>query len=349
MKVLDTSSIKNFLKHNERIRAPQRFHDSKPDIIFVGDMESTVIPLDSEKKAVLTGSSLDGNIRALRELDQRLLKVLSTGSDLERVKGFKDFLKLMGFDLIFTDNGKSLYVNDSSYDPEKWLEVLQKNESNPTWKYLVEEHVGWKASTLVSITIDFYKKLGFTEIDHNYKKIYPTNLFMRNETYIELAVNTKNGSLFFLEKSQLEKASLEQFIKTSAEEITNHYSKATGKTLSYKISNLSGWCYVFFDTNEININKLTSTEVIPELFDFGLLDEVKACIVAGDSENDEHLELREIDINSRQVPVFSLHSGNNLINNPRFGNHPRLFLSNKEGDLETILREIIKTIDRVSP
>ncbi|MBI3622698.1 hypothetical protein HY212_01285 [Candidatus Pacearchaeota archaeon] len=178
MKVSDFTTLGSFLKNERKLNPPTRFHSSKPDILFVADMESTVIPLDSQKKVALVGASLSNNIRALQGLNERALKVLSTGSDTKRVASFEDILKTMWYDLVFISNGKELYLGNDLLNGNKELDV----QANTTWKTLVEEHAGWKVNDLVSITKSLLSELGFSEIDHHYKATYKNNIFMGNES-----------------------------------------------------------------------------------------------------------------------------------------------------------------------
>ena len=76
MKVSDSTTLNSFLKNERKLNPPVRFHSLKPDILFVADMEATVIPLDSKKKVALVGDSLSNNIRAVQGLNERALKVL---------------------------------------------------------------------------------------------------------------------------------------------------------------------------------------------------------------------------------------------------------------------------------
>ncbi len=341
MKVLDFTTLSSFLNHREKLNPPFRFHSSKPDILFVTDMEGTVIPLDSEKKVALMGDSLSKNIRVVQGLNERALKVLSTGSDLKRVASFEDILESMWYDLVFISNGKELYVGDDLLGEKKVSNI----EANSSWKTLVEEYAGWKVNDLVSITKSQLHELGFSEIDHHYKTTYKNNIFMGNKNGLELAINPTNGSLFTMKIPKLQDSELAEFTKTVSSRIVDLYFERTGKKLQYQISEFSGYFNVFFETAEIKINKLTSTEAIPELFKAPFLENVKACIVAGDSENDEHLKLEEIRVNGKKVPVFSLHSGKRLKDNSYFNGHKRIFISPEEGNISEKLEEIVRTID----
>ena len=148
-------------------------------------MEATVIPLDSQKKVALVGDSFLNNIRAVQGLNERALKVLSTGSDTKRVASFEDILRTMWYDLVFTSNGKELYLGDDLLNGNKRVDI----KANITWGRLVEEHAGWKVNDLVSITKSLLGELGFSEIDHHYKTTYKNNIFMGNKSRIELAMN----------------------------------------------------------------------------------------------------------------------------------------------------------------
>ncbi len=341
MKVSDFTTLGSFLKHERKLNPPIRFHSSKPDILFVADMEATVIPLDSQKKTALVGDSLSNNIRVIQGLNERALKVLSTGSDVKRVASFEDVLKTMWYDLVFISNGKELYLGTDLLGGNKEAGIKAHN----TWKTLVEEHAGWKVDDLVSITKSLLDELGFSVIDHHYKTTYQNNIFMGNESGIELAINPANGSIFIIKDDKLKDIELKEFTETISSRIVELYFKKTKKKLQYQISEFDGYLNVFFETDEIKINKLTSTEAIPDLFEAAFLENIRACIVAGDSENDEHLKIRWITINGKQVPAFSLHSGQRLQNNPDFNRHERMFVSPVEGDISGTLEKIVSAID----
>ncbi len=341
MKVLDSTTLGSFLKHARKLNPPIRFHSSKPDILFVTDMEATIIPLDSQKKVALAGTSLSNNIRAVQGLNERALKVLSTGSDTKRVASFEDILKTMWYDLVFVSNGKELYLGDDLLNGNKGLDI----QANITWKTLVEEHAGWKVNDLVSITKSLLGELGFSEIDHHYKATYQNNIFMGNESGIELAINPTNGSIFVMKDTKSQDTELKVFTETISRRAAELYLKKTRKELQYQISEFDGYFNVFFETKELKINKLTSTEATPDLFETTFLENVRVCVVAGDSENDEHLKLEWVNINGRQIPVFSLHSGQRLQSNPDFNRHERMFVSPVEGDISETLKEIVSAID----
>ena len=341
MKVLDFTTLGCFLKNKKKLNPPVRFQFLRPDILFVADMEATVIPLDSEKKVALVGDSLSNNIRAVQGLNERALKVLSTGSDIKRVASFEDILRTMWYDLVFTSNGKELYLGDDLLNGNKKVDI----EANITWGRLVEEHAGWKVNNLVSITKSLLGELGFSEIDHHYKATYKNNIFMGNECGIELAINPTNGSMFVMKDTKFQDVKLKAFTEIILSRTAELYFEQTGKELQYQISEFDGYFNVFFETKELKINKLTSTEATPDLFEPTFLKDVKACIVAGDSENDEHLKLEQININGRQVPVFSLHSGQRLQSNTDFNRHQRMFVSPIEGNISETLQEIVSVID----
>ena len=218
-------------------------------------------------------------------------------------------------------------------------------EPNITWRRLVEEHAGWKVNDLVSITKSLLDELGFSEIDHHYKTTYKNNIFMGNESGIELAMNPTNGSIFVMKDIKFQDAELKGFTEIISSRAAELYFEQTGKELQYQISEFDGYFNVFFETKKLKINKLTSTEATPDLFEPTFLKDVKACIVAGDSENDEHLKLEWININDRQIPVFSVHSGQRLQSNPDFNRHTRMFVSPVEGNISETLQEVVSVID----
>ncbi len=341
MKVLNFTTLGNFLKKDRKLNSPIRFHSSKPDILFVADMEATVIPLDSQKKVALVGDYLSNNIKALQKLNERALKVLSTGSDVQRVSSFKDTLRAMWYDLVFLNNGKELYLGDNLLIENRGANI----KTNIAWRTLVEEHAGWKVNDLVSVTKSLLDGLGFFTIDHHYKVTYKNNMFMGNESGIELAINPTNGSIFVMKNDKFTDTELKVFTEAISRRILELYSERTNKELQYQISEFGEYYNIFFETKELKVNKLTSTEAIPDLFETSFLENIRACIVAGDSENDEHLKLEQININAKQIPVFSLHSGQRLQSNPDFNKHERMFVSPIEGNISETLEKIVNVID----
>lgn len=333
--------IQSFLGQKGKLPTPDRFKDSKPELLFVTDMESTVIPLDTEKKFLVEGETLSNNIKAMRALHSQTLKVLSTGSDIKRVRDFRTTLSQMGFDLTFNHNGKALYLGEDIFQGNSEIEP---NEIQ-LWKSVVEDYAGWDNKALFEVTMNILKELGFTEIEHHYKSIYKNNVFMGNESGFALAVNPTTGSIFPFKNPDIADKELKRFIQILAERITTLYKNKVEKELTFTISEFEHYFDIFFEPTLMPINKLTSTQAIPYLFEPSFLEELKACIVAGDSENDQHLKLEVMEVYDKVIPVFSLHSGERLRDNPDFNGHGRIFSSKESANISEQLEKILTAIN----
>ena len=333
--------------------------ENTPDILLVSDIDHSILPWkDGKYKVEVDEDTLTNNYRAILDSQNRIFTVLVTGLDLPSVQQMRrHFNNSPIVDGLSTDNGKGgLFTNNDGIETTKWLDGIGIKNQSIEWEAFVKEQAGWDQ--------DLFLKAVFKELllnrklkevkDSNIKMAYPHYSVYQSQDDtsldslpITLISGPYESAIYLMKNSNVSDEKTKELGIQIAKDICSNYSKDGNSKIKFKMSEHDDYYYLFFSPdNGIEIDKALAMDFIVRQLPDEILENMKAGIAIGDSENDTHLKIESIELPSKKIlPFHAIFSGTDLLGNEDFSKHPRKEISYLRGNVGRSIRNVIAKID----
>ncbi len=329
-----------------------------PDIALVTDIDHSLLPWKEGKyKVEADKEALDGNYNAIKSFGDRILTILVTGLDLLSVKQMKQhFSDSPIIDFLSTDNGKGgLFLNDKGLSTLPWLEKTELSDRNLEWETFVRDIAGWKQDTFLKAVFDelLVKRNAKEEksisghIAYPHYSVYSCTLENTKNTF--LVISPYESAFFIMKNPAIDDSEkVKQFAIELAKDICEKYYRDSNLKIKFSFTEPDDYFYFFFmPDNGIEINKAAACEFAIKSLPSETRNNLKAGITIGDSRNDTHLQIENLELpGKKQIPFYAIFSGEGLLQDPAFSSHPRKEISSKKGDVGNAIRTVMSRIDR---
>lgn len=339
-----------------------RFASVKPRIFVASDFDYTLIPWEEKKfNRSVDLDSLKNNRDAFNEVKDQGMFAGVTGLGLKSVQQISPyFTGFPPFDFVSTDNGKgSLYVNTLGNSPELWLQNISDSDVNNDWEAYIKEQIKWERDLFFSNLFLVLKENGFEEFkDKLFEVSAPHYLLFQSKkpvqealnNYIKIAVNPGESAIYIVKDDGV----LKDVYKKIGEELsTKLILKCEHSDFKIKrdVAEHENYFYFFFmPDNGLEVNKASVIDFIFKGCSDEIQENIKAGVVLGDSENDAHLKITEIERrDGKKIPFYSIFSGSELLRNSSFSGHPRIEVAIKKGDIGEVFKKVLLKIEKQPP
>ena len=329
------------------------------DFIIGTDLDHSFIPWgeNAYRNKEKVNKCLQSNHQAFEEVKGRAVVAGLTGIDYDSVLEINDLLPML--DILATNNGLEVRVNNNSEPSKKWLAKNRKLNANPDWESFIKNKGGWDKNLFIKALNIALNNLGYvveiTDESHRPKIAYPHHAvrksYYNNETVM---YSSGESAVYLLKEADGSSSDYKLSGETLAMRVIGTYNEISrGHKVQFKISEHDTYFYIFFSpSNEITINKASAFEASLHFLSEEIKDRIKFGIGIGDSDNDGCLgKLTEITLPSKipkMIPFYFIVSGRNssLLQDPKIKHHPRLFIAEKEGDIGPKFREAVIRANR---
>lgn len=333
---------------------PTRFTVKVPNKIILADLDDTLIPWVKFRKS-WNEDFLRGNQFAFTEASNKAIIGAVTGLDFMSVREIKDLLKgFPPFDFLSTDNGKIVYLNENDISPfGKWVAKVKPEEYDKGWEAYIKENTGWDRDLLFSVLERALQDEFFAEIESDGIKpdlaYSHCKIYKREDIFNSFAVFSKGESaVYMIMNPEVNIHLRETEMKKFGEIIKEKYKDISGKEIKFNISNHGNYFYMFFaPVGKIQIDKASIFDLIVSRLPKDKLKDLKAGIALGDSQNDKHLRVQNINLPLDEilnVPVYAIHSGDLLKDDEEFSKHPFRFFT-EGGNIGRTLTNVLNKVD----
>jgi len=332
-----------------------RFTNSgrKPKFLIVSDLESTKWGNVKGFRGKCDPKQRRANAAAFNAISRDAFIVDATGQAIESVQGHNlDQVKpFHHVDIFSTNNGMQIFTNETGKNPTKFLEELQPTQDeNIDWKNYIEGFLKFPGSKLLSAFRSALTELGFRQTKevgeesngrpYAYKnhevwehKNTPIPFTLCSETNVLAALNNN---------SEEEIASAKTILKKVIEKVTSSLDDVRG----YIVEQLPFCIFApFVPVNEeSHISKSSLIPAILKLVPEDFWSDLDAIICLGDSGNDEHLGLSEIQkpCSDERIPVYKVIAGDKLNSAEWIPNDGRVKISPAKGQISDELTQTIQ-------
>lgn len=317
----------------------------KVAVIF--DSDNTLIPINTSDNP----GFLRGNLEAI-SANYNWISTSSviTGRGTNRIKAFAEPYKVFSplHFYLSTDSGKGgVFFNPSGECTKSWLEGLNDDHKTEHWSEFIEKKLKWNQPQAINIIKDILPSLGFKEVmaDNDF---FFDRFFVKDDFEIHFI---DDQVLYSIKIHNPEK---KEYYIQEGDKIAKKVLPILNELFNCKVvadSGVSG-SYYFVDFRPILpdgrlMNKLSVAEIILSSLDETEVSQLEGVIMLGDSINDEHLKAEEVEFaTGKTVPVFSIFSGTELIDNTSFNKHPRIRLAEVRANIGTVLNNTILEVLR---
>ena len=333
-----------------------RFSDRKPRLLVVSDLESTKWGNVNGFRGKCDPKQRRANAEAFNAISQDAFIVDATGQAIESVQGHNldQVEPFHHVDIFSTNNGMQIFTNEIGKNPTKFLEELKpETDENKDWKNYIENFLMFPGSKLLKAFRTALTKLGFSktkEIGENPNG--RTYAYQNHEVWehgdspIPFTLCSETNVLAALnDNTEEEIAIARNFLQKIIREVTNSLKGVRG----YLAEQLPFCIFAPFvpQKEENHISKSSLIPAILKLAPDGFWSDLDAIICLGDSGNDEHLGLSEVQKpgSKQMLPVYKVIAGDKLNGVEWIPNDDRIKVSSAKGD---IARELTQTVQEAT-